>query len=154
MCIICIANSKSTISCGSVDFFILVLVPAWLGTVSMGPVQSCGLTCLYTLYSLYSLYPLHACNCSSTKNWKPCCVWLSLVMKLLQNICCARDVTSPVIPTTATGQSGRQLCKVLCCVVCTLLSVSRHVLDKCYAVFGLHNVIMICASLHSCDINP
>ena len=55
MCIICIANSKSTISCGSVDFFILVLVPAWLGTVSMGPVQSCGLTCLYILYSLYIL---------------------------------------------------------------------------------------------------
>ena len=87
--------------------------------------------------SLHSLYPLHGRDCSSTKNWKPCCVWLSLVMKLLQNICCARDVTSPVIPTTATGPSGRQLCKVLCCVVCTLLSVYRHVLGKCYVVFGL-----------------
>ena len=55
MCIICIANSKSTISCGSVDFFILVLVPAWLGTVSMGPMQGCMLTCLYILYILCML---------------------------------------------------------------------------------------------------
>lgn len=80
-----------------------------------------GLHADLSLYSLYSLYPLHARDCSSTKNWKPCCVWLSLVMKLLQNIWylvrTRRYQASHTDHCHWLGPAGRQLCS-LCCVLC------------------------------------
>ena len=106
---------------------------------------------LHADLSLYSLHPLHARDCSSTKNWKPCCVWLSLVMKLLQNIWYLVRTRRYQASHTDHCHWGRQGDNFVACVVS---SVYRHVLGKCYGVFGfgINNVIMIWAHLQSCDI--